>query len=227
MPTKEKHRLDATPVFENGVDAWVDDALRRPDSFILWHDDPKMFTTWSMGPVIETRDSDTITRSNAKALIEYLESDPSLSGWEVKGCSHWAVGHVDHLSFQVLEKIGKALPKSTAYIVTSRPGFKLTRIARVVKKWFDDLAEYPVADEESLGELELEEGIAEVENCVSSALRGTGFELKDKLPEGWVCDVHRILDRDGNVYAGGGGMCVNEEALFEALKTLDCVQPET
>lgn len=232
MKTKEPTRISASPVFEKGVDAWVDDALRRPDSFILWNEDPKMFTTWSMGPVIQHRDSDTIQRSNAKALIEYLESDPSLGGWEVKTCSHWAVGHVDHLTFQVLEKMTKEeqglvaehKTPATGYMVPSHPGFKLTRIACIVKKWFDDLADYPVADEDALCELEFEEGLETIKNEAGYACRHTGYDLKNELPDGWECSVHRLIA--DHMHPGGGGMWVDHEHLFEALKKLDFVQPE-
>ena len=87
--------------------SWVREALERPGSFLLWGTHPRsedMFVDWSLGPVIEHRDSEVLDRANARALKRELSSDPSLEDdWMITGCSHWAVGHVDHLSFRVLE----------------------------------------------------------------------------------------------------------------------------
>lgn len=118
----------------------IERALARPSSFGYSGDRDDMFTSWALGPVIETRDSDLIERSNAAALVKWLESDDACEGtWEVTRCAHWAVGWVDHLSYRVLGDDGTP-----------------TRIARLVKLWFAALAEYPIADEDRLSELQCE-----------------------------------------------------------------------
>lgn len=226
-------KTEPNPVFDD-VDKWVGDALRRPDSFAMFDDDPKMFVTWSLGPVIEHRDSDSIQRANAIALKKALEEDPELKGWRIIGCSHWAVGHVDHLAFQVLTKMTKEemdlvaehKTPATGHMVLSRPGFKLTRIALFVKQWFDNLEEYPIADEDELGKLELEESLETIQQQASSCLRGTELALQDNLPDDWFMKVFAILDRQGAISHSSGGAWAEEDKLLEALKKLKYTKPE-
>lgn len=119
----------------------IADALAMPSDFGYRGDNEELFETWSLGPIIETRDSDLLTRANRVALMRYLESDPSLADdYSIVGASHWACGWVDHLSFRVLDSEGKQ-----------------TRIARVLAQWFDGLRDYPVADESLWSEMEFEE----------------------------------------------------------------------
>jgi hypothetical protein len=226
MVVAESTRLDASPSFTN-VDTWVDEALKEPDSFAMHNDDPKWFTTWSLGPVFKTRDSDNIQEANAIALIKHLESDPSLNNdWDIIGCSHWAVGHVDHLAFKVIERVGKATPKSTElayhYPLSSRPGYRLTRIARVLKQWFDNLAEYPVADDEELSRIEFEASL----EAIQSQSPPRGRELLDKLPEDWANQVYDVMGRDGSISTEGQGAWADEERLEQTLDSLGFLQPK-
>lgn len=133
-----KTRLDADVTLTPDE---VQQALQRPSDFGYFGGDPAMFDTWSLGPVIRHRDSGLLDQSNAEALEAHLKSDASLDAdWRISGCSHWAVGWVDHLSFRVVED-DRATP---------------TRIARVLKAWFDALDDYPVADEDDYSKREYE-----------------------------------------------------------------------
>jgi hypothetical protein len=79
-----------------------------------------------------------LDKSNAVALRRHLASDPTLADdYYMTKCNHWAVGWVIHLSFRVLDE-----------------NRELTRMARVVREWFDGLADYPVADESLFSEME-------------------------------------------------------------------------
>lgn len=211
------------PVFED-IDKWVADALTPPDSFAMFEDDPNLFHTWSLGPVFKHRDSDSIQRANAISLMKVLEADPALVGWRVTRCHHWAVGHVEHLTFRVLCKMKSRDDKQWA--VPSRPGYKLTRIARFVKLWFDDLAEYPIADEDELSRIEYEDAITTIESQASSCLSGTELELIDNLPDTWLNSIFEILSSDGSIDHSSDGAWVNEDKLLAALKTLKLVRPE-
>lgn len=222
----EGARLDASPSFTD-VDKWVDEALKEPDSFAMHDRDPKWFVTWSLGPVYKHRDSDNIGEANANALIKHLESDPSLSNdWDVIGCSHWAVGHVDHLAFKVIEKVGKAVPKSTelpyTYMLKSRPGYRLARIARVLKQWFDNLEEYPVADDEELSRIEFEASL----DAIQSQSPPRGRDFIDKLPEDWVSQVYGVMSHDGMISTEGQGAWADEEQLEQTLDSLGFLQPK-
>ena len=88
-------------------DARVRELLKRPSDFGYSGDIEGMFETWTLGPVIEHRDSDILTKANRKALEQWLESDSSLSSeYQITGANHWAVGWVDHLSYRVLDDRG-------------------------------------------------------------------------------------------------------------------------
>lgn len=217
-------RLDAYPSFTD-VDKWVDDALERPSSFAMRDDDPKWFTTWSLGPVYKHRDSDNIQEANAIALIKHLESDPSLNkDWVVIGCSHWAVGHVDHLAFKVIEKVSRGPGKRTAldYMLKNRPGYRLTRIARVLKDWFDGLEEYPVADDEELSRIEYEASLEAIQQ--QSPPRGRDFI--DVLPENWFDLVYNRMWQTGGISTEGQGAWADEAKLEETLDSLGFLQPK-
>lgn len=225
MATETLSKIDAQPSFEN-IDKWVDDALTQPDSFALMRDKPKLFVTWSLGPIFRTRDSDNIQTSNANALLKHLGSDHTLTGWEVIGCSHWAVGHVDHLAFQVIEVYkGK---EGDPWAVPGKIGYRLTRIARVIKKWFDDLEEYPVADADELLKVELEASLETIEQQSKTGyyLSKHGVELKSKLPTDWVKKIYKILSHNGGISTDGQGAWADEDKLVAALKELEFVQPE-
>lgn len=139
--------LDAPKAFSKDTDEqikkWISDALERPGSFGLWREHPRydeMFQTWSLGPVIETRDSDVLDRANAEALRRHLATDPTLADdWYLTEANHWAVGWVTHLSFRVVDPDGTP-----------------SRMARVVREWFDALADYPIANESLHSEMECE-----------------------------------------------------------------------
>ncbi|MFA6132402.1 MAG: hypothetical protein WC869_00145 [Phycisphaerae bacterium] len=219
----EKTHHNPWPVFAD-VNKWVNDALRRPDSFALWEDDPKWFSTWSLGPVFKHRDSDNIQLANAESLIEHLEADKTLDGtWEIVGCSHWAVGHVDHLAFQVIEKCGRAVPKSTELGYTiNRPGFRLTRIARVIKQWFDDLEAYPVADDAKLSQIEFEASL----EAIQQQSPPSGRDFIDQLPKDWFSQVYGPLWRNGGLSTESQGAWADEVKLEQTLDSLGFLKPK-
>ena len=131
----------------------IEKALRKPSNFGWFgDDDDDMFVTWSLGPVIEHRDSDVLDRANAEALRRYLAEFPELADdWKITSCNHWAVGHVDHISYRVVDGDGKP-----------------TRIARILKAWFAYLSDvYPVADEDLYTEMEDQEAQQVWKDCYS------------------------------------------------------------
>jgi hypothetical protein len=146
---------------------WIAQALKRPSDFGYRGDNGQMFQTWSLGPVIQHRDSDLLEKSNAKSIIKTLESDPSLEGdWELVSCSHWGVGWVEHLSFRVIDEDEKP-----------------SRVARVIKGLFDAMEEYPILDDEDHSRMEYE---ATLENIQEHYRRGG---LKDDAPDDWASQM--------------------------------------
>jgi hypothetical protein len=214
---KESTMLDASPAFDN-LDKWVTEALKEPDSFAMWESRPEMFVTWSLGPVHVHRDSSILEQVNSNALIKHLESDPTLQDqWENIGCSHWAVGHVDHLAFQVIEP---TTDSNATWKIPGRPGFSLTRIARVIKQWFDDLSDYPCADDAALSDAEYEASIKAIEDSIR------GVELIDNVPDDWPSQVYDIVVKNGKILVEGDGAYVEEADVKAALEKLGFIKPD-
>ncbi len=135
------HQRDLSRV--NITPEMIQEALRPPGDFGLSssadHAD-EIGTTWSLGPIIETRDSSLRDRANRIALIRYLESVPELADdWTITGASHWAVGWVDHLTYRVVDSDGSP-----------------SRMMRELIVWTNALESYSVADESLLSEMESE-----------------------------------------------------------------------
>ncbi len=115
-------------------------ALKCPSDF-GWFGRDEMFETWSLGDIIETRDSDILTRANAKALLDSLEEIKIFEDeWELNDCNHFLCGNVNHVSFHAIDEKGKP-----------------TLIFKWLKQWFEALQDYGVADEELYSEMQREE----------------------------------------------------------------------
>ncbi len=155
---------------------------------------------WCVGPVVKHRDSDLLTNVNYTKLVEALEDRKDLEGqWEIHRFSHWAVGWVDHLSFRVLDEDGKP---SAAF--------------HFVKKWNDDLENYPCADDDLLSEMEYDVAIEAIER------EGSRW-IKDDAKEGWASEVYGWLsDHDpGEVEnRDGSGAYPSTSSVREALRSL-------
>lgn len=153
----------------------IREALNRPSDFGLSssaeHAD-EMFVTWSLGPVIRTRDSNLLELSNADALEKMLnEEHPDLREcWTITTCRHWAVGWVEHLSFEAVDKDGEP-----------------TKIFRVLCAWRDMLSEYPCADESDLSRREYDG------TCDFIRDEGSHLGLKRGVRDDWPEDVYSWL----------------------------------
>jgi hypothetical protein len=163
----EKDPPDLTP-------GEIKEALARPDSFGYFGDDTdRMFVTWALGPVIEHRDSGLLDRSNAAVLKRELGKHPEWSDdWRITEASHWAVGHVDHLSYRVIDDSGKATP-----------------IARFIKEWFRYLRDvYPVADEDHWGQLESDASYTWIKQEAPREASRLGFIVPDDVDGDTLAD---------------------------------------
>jgi hypothetical protein len=184
----------------------IRDLLRPPDSFGYLGDNADMFETWTLGPVIRTRDSDLLEQSNADALEKHLRSDPTLSeDWEITGCRHWAVGWVDHLSYRVIDDNGAP-----------------TRIARVIAAWFKALEDYPVADEDDWGTREFEATLDNIADAGKHMVRADA-------PDSWVSDAFSWFWKHNQCavesYDGNGGY-PSDDDMRECLEALGYLESE-
>ena len=189
---RDLSRVDITPQM-------IASALKLPGSFALSRDAEHaddIGETWSLGPVIESRDSTIRERANRIALIRYLESIPELADdWTITGCSHWAVGWVDHLTYRVVDADGEP-----------------TRMMRELALWFGALTEYPIADDTLLSEMEWE-AVGENWPVIASDLRhsvrkvlsarGDWSEaIADALDELTADEIHEIAHDYGEMDDG-------------------------
>ena len=95
--------------------------------------------TWAF-TLARHRDSDTLAESNwhviQRDMHERFPDDV-----EIVRCSHWAVGHVDHLAVRLMTEEGD-----------------LTDAGHAILEWKERLDDYPVADDEDFSEREIEVG---------------------------------------------------------------------
>lgn len=127
------------------------EALRLPNDFGYSGDLP-IGETWSLGPVIEHRDSDLLSQSNSVVMRRTFEEqfgpEGEENGWVITRCSHWAVGWVEHLSFRAFEADGTA-----------------SRHSAIMQEVENALADYPVLDDEDFSRREYEQQCEEIESA--------------------------------------------------------------
>lgn len=117
------------------------------------------------------RDSGLLDQSNAaairKAMTPFTEGlDPDVV---FENHSHWAVGHIDGLSVRVFH------------------GGDVTEAFRTYHDLMEQLADYPILDEEDYSNREFE---ATFENLIDAAWR---LQNEYELPAGWEDEVHEWL----------------------------------
>ncbi len=144
----------------------IQKALKRPNDFGYFGSNPDMFKTWSLGPVILTRDSRLVDESNASAIKKTLEAIPEIKeDWDILSANHWACGWVEHLTFRVLDPDGSP-----------------SRVFREIKALFDAIESYPILDESDYSDREYQATVENIEN------NGRSF-IKENPPEGWASQV--------------------------------------
>lgn len=147
------------------------------------------------------RDSGLLAQSNAAAIEKALEpftdgGDPDVV---FESHSHWAVGHVDGFSIRVYRDT------------------QITDAFKVYHELMEQMADYPVLDEEDYSNREYE---ATLENLADAAWR---LKHEFELSEGWECEVYSWLS-DHNFGAIENrddlGGYPDEDALREAFDAL-------
>lgn len=140
------------------------EALQGPSNFGC--SVPEIGDTWALGPCIENRDSDALSRANSRSWQQIFrdmfpggpcwdeegEAQDPWAGWHVLRASHWGFGWTEHLSFRAVDAAGEPTLQ-----------FALALAIR------DALADYPVMDEEALWEEEEEDLRYLLEDRVNTA----------------------------------------------------------
>lgn len=127
------------------------ESLKRPDYYftsIFEDENPH----WGRAGISQHRDSDVLERSNYQVILKDLEERFEDDVTEI-GASHWAVGWVDFIMVRVLiDPDGDVVEDN------------ITDAFKACMEWHDRLADYPVADEFHLSELEWDEKMEDWKN---------------------------------------------------------------
>ena len=181
----------------------IREALKRPSDF-GYHGDLPIGETWSLGPMIENRDSGPLEKSNAAvvraAFEELFGPECEDNGWEVTRCSHWAVGWVEHLSFLAIDDSGG-------------PSAQFVEMARLTA----EVEENVCLDEEDLCQREWD---ALIEYLEYVAVRF----MKDGVPDDWTEVLAREVQND--VHNEESGPWVADVDIKAALERLDWLDTE-
>lgn len=192
----------------------IEEYLKRPSSFAL---DPRtphyaeMFKTWAIGPIIETRESPIIDKSNAQVLLRELEAKgfAAEDDYNVVHTSHWAVGWADHLSFRVLDSDGTP-----------------SRVAKFIHGFFTYLKDdYPIADEDHYSNLQCEAEWEYYESQWDYLVRSDA--IRDGVPTDAMEKVHEHLRDNGDPREDSDGIpYYTEDEIIEAARTLGFTSKE-
>lgn len=197
----------------NNRQLFIKNALTRPNDFGYFGNNDRLFKTWSLGPVIENRDSGLLTQSNAVAIKAALEKFPEYSDkWELVNCSHWAVGWVNHLSFEVYDDSGNESP-----------------ILDVLIDIHNQLCDYPVLDEDDYSQRESEATIENIKDACQywryNDLNNDDLSLPENYEytlDSWFAehDYSAIENTDDR------GGYPSDEQLYNAFVALGWLSPE-
>jgi hypothetical protein len=192
----------------------IEELLDYPSDFGYFGDNKELFKTWTLGPVVVHRDSGLLDQSNSKALKNYLNEIVDLEdSYEFIECNHWAVGWVEHLTYKVIDENNKP-----------------TKIAKIVKAWFDYLKnDYSVADDDLYSEMEWKATDDNVDREIDYMFRRDMIKcteeelanIKSKIYEWFGENNDNALE---NIDDQGG--CPSEEEFIECFKDLGVLNAE-
>lgn len=207
MRRKKWKRIDVSDVVVDPSE--IEAAFERPRDAILWSNHPADEDPehWVLGPMLRTRDSGLMAESNYEMLLKYLDEDKTIrDDWQITRLGHWGPGWVEYLSYRALNKDGTP-----------------SKMFKVVKKWFDALADYPLADEEDHSRREYE---ATLSNICDAGRR----YLADDVPDGWEAQVFSwFWDHDQRAvepHDDQGGY-PDDEQIKKALIALDYIDADS
>lgn len=179
--------------------------LERP-RYYRHEGEDKYFDTWSLGPVIKTRDSDLVTRANYKSIKVILSKEYPLDSencpWEISHCRHDAVGWVRHLSFQVFLDEEKT---------------QVHPIVKKIEEIFESLSNYPLLDEELLSEMTLKyQWEVFKDECKSWLSRNDIDETDEIISQMYsYCHTHESITIEENHWD------ISSEALQDAYDSIE------
>jgi hypothetical protein len=189
----------------------------RKFSSFAWFNQPEDALNWAIF-YTHNRDSGTVDRSNAEIIRQRMEpftegEDPDAIAEEH---NHWAVGWVAGHAIRCLK------------------GGEVTEAIAEWSRIQDELAEYPILDEDHLSNLEHTETVEALWRDVDLAMeRGERTEKPLPETESWIDTVASevyewISENDSGELENrdGQGAIVSDEAIANALIELGYLMPE-
>lgn len=168
---------------ENEYNEALKKAHNRPSDFGFSGRD-EIFDTWTLGPVLEHRDSDILDQSNSFAIQKALTDHPEFNGqWEINHCGHWTVGWVDHLSYKTV-------------VVTKVLHTEIKResdISKFITELYEQIERYPILDEQDYSEREYESVLWSIRDSAEWFAKQYDIEL----PDNYEYDLYRWYDDNG------------------------------
>jgi hypothetical protein len=164
--------------YVENIEKYAKQATTKPEDFGYWGSDD-MFKTWGFTNIDQSRDSDVLTKSNFKYITEELMGIFP-DDYRIETYNHWAVGSVDRLVCRVYDDDDVKIISSSFYLAM---------------EWLDKLDDYPVADENSYGEML---HLDNIENLDFWADICPGYVDIEKHPD-WAIDVLHELEVNMNI----------------------------
>lgn len=123
-----------TFVYSENLIKCATDGLQKPSDFGYWGPED-MFETWGFCGIDKNRDSSILDISNFECISKELTTQFP-NDFRIETYNHWAVGSVTRMVCRILHHKGEITDKN------------ITDAFKKAMKWLDDLADYPVANEE-------------------------------------------------------------------------------
>lgn len=189
----------------------LEQALERPynfgGGFAYGGDNGEMFETWSIGPVLQTRDSGIRAESNREAILASLreaeeQGEIEKDSWGMINASDWGCGWVEHLTFKACDE-------------NREP----TQVFALIMELNDCIAEHGVLDSSDHSRREYEAQHESIE-------RNAPY-LKDDLPEDWPNKVWSWLwDNRQSAFENQDRTYIDGSDIEVACEALDFLEPE-
>lgn len=182
----------------------MENALKPPEYFFS----PKingLYETWSLGPIILTRDSRLMEKANHRVIMRRLDAHPEWKGdYQIVCCSHWGCGWITHLACKVVDSDGQP-----------------TEIFLWLDKTMESLKEYPLLDDAVFSELQHETRVGSIRSEVGDDLRGD-----IPIPEEWAEKALSWIFEHNAMGLDASGNYISREASLEACKELGYLEEE-
>jgi hypothetical protein len=151
---------------------WAAKSLDHPADF-GYHGNLDLFNTWGLCYGLEHRDSSILEQSNSAAIQAMIKEAELTEDFETCHFNHWAVGWIDELAIRLVTEDGIN-----------------TRALVFFQNILDQLADYPILNEDDWSNREYEDTLDTLESCYKWDLESAGYVL----PDDWSSTLYSELE---------------------------------